>query len=325
MPCFVSRIPTASMRRSARRPRVRGRAGVRRRRSRPPDRSARPRRPHTTTGEHQLVRARGADQPRQEPARAHVAVGHADVQEDRAKDGLGRREPDVAAERERQPEARRRTVHRRDHRLRRLAQLQDQPRHVLLVPQAVAGVVTAVVARRLAVAAQVEPDAERLARARQHDRPARAVGREPIELLVQRVVSSAVIALRASGRSRVSTRTAGDGLSVLSIQAMMPTTATSSEPAASTTAAPVMPIQNALPGWARTVGAASVSCVGFAATAVRCSCRSSTATPPRAERRRGDRLGRGRGHHTVGQLALRDDAPAHRRCACTSSARTGRP
>ena len=42
---------------------------------------------HAAAGQHQLVRARGADQPRQQPAHAHVAVGDADVDEGGAEDG----------------------------------------------------------------------------------------------------------------------------------------------------------------------------------------------------------------------------------------------
>src|SRR6201994_2188382 len=93
---------------------------------------------YAAPGEHQLMRARGADQPRQEPADAHVAVRHADVDERGAEQGLARGVADVAAERECQAEAGRRAVDGRDHRLRQRAQLQDQPRHVLLVGEAVA-------------------------------------------------------------------------------------------------------------------------------------------------------------------------------------------
>ena len=147
---------------------------------------------HAPGGQHQLVGARGADQPRQQPARAHVAVGDADVQEHRAEDGAVRGVADVAAEREREPEAGRRPVDGGDHGLRRLAQLQHEPRHVLLAAEPVARVVGAVVARRLAVAVQVEADAERPPGAGHDDGAARAVGGDPVELLVQRAAELGV-------------------------------------------------------------------------------------------------------------------------------------
>ena len=100
-------------------------------------------------GEHQLVRARGADQARQQPAGPHVAVGQADVQERRAEHRSRGGVADVATERQRQPEARSGAVDRRDHRLRQRAQPQHQRGHVLLVGQAVARFVAAVVAGRL--------------------------------------------------------------------------------------------------------------------------------------------------------------------------------
>ena len=68
----------------------------------------------------------------------HVAVRHADVDEGGAEHRAARRVADVAAEREREAEARGRPVDGGDHRLRRRAQPQDQPRHVLLVAEAVA-------------------------------------------------------------------------------------------------------------------------------------------------------------------------------------------
>ena len=136
-------------------------------------------------GEHQLVGAGGADQPRQQPARGHVAIRQADVDERGAEHGAARRVADVARARERDPEARRTAVHRGDHRLRRRAHLEDQPRHVLLVAEVVPRGVAAVVTRRLAVAAQVDTGAEPTPGAGQDNRPAGAVGRDGTQLFVQ--------------------------------------------------------------------------------------------------------------------------------------------
>ena len=87
------------------------------------------------------MRARRTDQARQEPARGHVAVGDADVDERCAKDSLGRGVADVAAQRERQAESGGRPVDCRDHRLGQSAQREDQRRHVLLVGEPVARLV----------------------------------------------------------------------------------------------------------------------------------------------------------------------------------------
>src|SRR4051812_6288999 len=137
-------------------------------------------------GEHELVRARRPDQPRQQPADRHVAVRHADVHERHPEDRAARRVADVAAEREGEAEPRGGAVERGDDRLRRVAQAHDQARHVLLVGEAIPRRVAAVVARRVAVAAQVEAGAEPPPGAREHDGAARAIGGDGIELLVQR-------------------------------------------------------------------------------------------------------------------------------------------
>src|SRR5436190_3422041 len=70
--------------------------------------------------EHELVRARRADQPRQQPAHRHVAVRHADVHEGDPEDRAARRVADVAAEGEGEAESGRGAVDRGDDRLRRL-------------------------------------------------------------------------------------------------------------------------------------------------------------------------------------------------------------
>src|SRR3954470_22174067 len=141
---------------------------------------------HAAAREHERVRARRSDQPGQQPADRHVAVRHADVHERHPEDRAARRVADVAPQRECQAEPGGRAVDRRDDRLRRLAQAHDQAGHVLLVGEAIPRRVAAVVARRVAVAAQVEAGAEPPARTRQHHGAARAVGRNRGELLVQR-------------------------------------------------------------------------------------------------------------------------------------------
>ena len=137
-------------------------------------------------GQHQLVGAGGADQARQQPARRHVAVRQADVDEGRAEDRAACRVADVARTRERDPEPRRPAVHCGDHRLRRRAHLQDQPRHVLLVAEVVPRQVAAVVPRRLPVAAQVDAGTEAAPGPGHDHRPAGAVGRDRPQLFVQR-------------------------------------------------------------------------------------------------------------------------------------------
>ncbi|HWW89732.1 MAG TPA: hypothetical protein VNY35_03000 [Solirubrobacteraceae bacterium] len=137
------------------------------------------------TREHQLVRARGADQPRQQPARAHVAVGHANVDEGHAEHRLPARVADVGREREREPEARRRPVDGGDHRLRQGAELKDQRGHVLLVCEPIARLVAAVVCGRCSVPVQVEAGAEPPAGAGEDERATRALDGRPAQLLVQ--------------------------------------------------------------------------------------------------------------------------------------------
>src|ERR1035437_1450994 len=136
-------------------------------------------------GEHQLVRARGADQAGKQPAGAHVAVGDPDVDERRPEHSLLARVADVAAKRQREPEAGRWSVDGCDHGLRERAQPEDQGGHVLLFAQPVAGLVAAVVAGGRAVAVQVQARAEAAARAGQDDRATGAVDRGPAQLLVE--------------------------------------------------------------------------------------------------------------------------------------------
>jgi hypothetical protein len=133
------------------------------------------------------VGLRGPDEPRKQPARAHVAVRDPDVDERRPQHRRPRGVPDVAAEREGEAEARGGPVDGGYDRLRRLAQRQDKPRHVLLVGEVIARGVAAVGARGLPVAAEIEPDAEPPAGAGEHDRAARPVATDAIELLVKRL------------------------------------------------------------------------------------------------------------------------------------------
>ena len=132
-------------------------------------------RAHAPAGKHELVRSRGPDEAWQEPTRAHVAVRRADVDERDPEHGALARISDVATEGERHPESGSRTVDRGDHRLGRRPETQDQPRHVLLIRQMVAGRVAAVAPGRLSVAAEIDARAEPSTRPGDDNRAAGAV------------------------------------------------------------------------------------------------------------------------------------------------------
>ena len=89
--------------------------------------------------------------------------------------------------RQREPEAGRRTVDRRDHRLRKRSEPEHEPRHVLLIGEPVARLVAAVVAGRGAVAVEVKPGAEATPCAGEDHRAAASLGRDPAQLDVQRL------------------------------------------------------------------------------------------------------------------------------------------
>ena len=172
-------------------------------------------------GEHQLVRARGADQAGQQPARAHVAVRDADVDEGRAEHRLGLGVADVAAERQREAEAGGRAVDGRDHRLRQRAQLEDERRHVLLVGRGGRG------ARRCRRSpAPRRSRAGRGPRRTPRPAPVRTTARQERSAAIARSSScsashsSEVIAFSCSGRFSVSRRTCGAGSSTSSSSAI---------------------------------------------------------------------------------------------------------
>ncbi len=156
------------------------------------------------TGQQQLERAGRADEAGQHPRHADVAARQADADERDVEAGTGRRDADVARQREREPATRRRAVHRGDDRLRHRSHLRDEARDQLLHRHARPGRGPSPRRRRARALGQVETRAEPATRAGEHDHAAGADRpRQSSSASYSPATSSWFIALSRSGRFSV--------------------------------------------------------------------------------------------------------------------------